>query len=95
MSWLSNLFRPKPAPVVQATASTAKERLKVIVAHERGQRSSPDFLPKLEKEITEVIAKYVKIGPNDVTVEFANTGDRSVLELNIIFPEIQAEPLKA
>ena len=29
----------------QTSASVAKERLQIIVAHERGQRSEPDYLP--------------------------------------------------
>ena len=40
------------------TASIAKERLSIIVAHERGQRSQPDYLPALQKELVEVIRKF-------------------------------------
>ena len=32
-----------------SSASVAKERLKVIVAHERRARSAPDYLPALQK----------------------------------------------
>ncbi|MDO9320829.1 MAG: cell division topological specificity factor MinE, partial [Pseudomonas sp.] len=45
----------------ETTASLAKERLSIIVAHERGQRSQPDYLPALQKELVEVIRKYVNI----------------------------------
>ena len=31
-----------------STASVAKERLQIIVAHERGQREQPDYLPQLQ-----------------------------------------------
>ena len=48
--------KPKETP-----ASVAKERLSIIVAHERGQRSQPDYLPALQKELVEVIRKYVNI----------------------------------
>lgn len=86
MSWFKSLFggltTQKPS-----SAQTAKERLKVVVSHERIRRHTPDFLPKLQKEITEVIAKYVEIRPEDVVVDFAQSGDRSVLELNITFPD--------
>lgn len=53
----------------QTSASVAKERLQIIVAHERGQRSEPDYLPALQKELLEVIRKYVNIGNDDVHIE--------------------------
>lgn len=72
----------------KASAQVARERLMVIVAHERGQHEQqPDFLPMLQKEITEVIAKYVKVSQDQVHVDFEQKGGRSVLELNITFPD--------
>ncbi|AZP71322.1 cell division topological specificity factor MinE [Pseudomonas poae] len=69
------------------TASVAKERLQIIVAHERGQRSTPDYLPALQKELVEVIRKYVNIGNDDVHVALENDGSCSILELNITLPD--------
>ena len=43
------------------TASVAKERLQIIVAHERGHRKQPDYLPALQQELLAVIRKYVDI----------------------------------
>ena len=37
------------------SASVAKERLQIIVAHERGQRDMPDYLPQLQQELLQVI----------------------------------------
>lgn len=68
-------------------ASLAKERLQIIVAHERGSRSSPDYLPQLKQDILAVIAKYVNISEDQVTVEFDNTDDLAVLELNVTLPD--------
>ncbi|UAW97469.1 cell division topological specificity factor MinE [Halopseudomonas nanhaiensis] len=68
-------------------ASIAKERLQIIVAHERGQRSQPDYLPQLQQEIIDVISKYVKIDRDQVHVALDNQDDCSVLELNITLPE--------
>ena len=70
-----------------STASVAKERLQIIVAHERGQRSTPDYLPALQKELVEVIRKYVNIGNDDVHVALENDGSCSILELNITLPD--------
>ncbi|MFN3579321.1 MAG: cell division topological specificity factor MinE [Pseudomonas sp.] len=70
-----------------STASVAKERLQIIVAHERGQRSQPDYLPQLQQEIIDVISKYVKIDRDQVHVALENQDDCSILELNITLPE--------
>lgn len=71
------------------TASVAKERLQIIVAHERNKRTQPDYLPKMQKEILAVIQKYVQIDLQDVNVSVDNnaSSDCSVLELNITLPE--------
>lgn len=66
-----------------ATASVAKERLQIIISHERTQRSTPDYLPKLQEEILAVIAKYVPITREQVSVNLERMGDSSVLELNV------------
>lgn len=70
------------------TANTAKERLQIIVAHERRKRNSPDYLPQLERDILEVIRKYVDISPEDIAVSLEKRDDElSVLELNVTFPD--------
>ena len=40
------------------TASVAKERLQIIVAHQRKERSKPDYLPQMEKDILEALNNY-------------------------------------
>lgn len=79
-----DFFRSKKQ---NTSASIAKERLQIIVAHERGQRSQPDYLPQLQKDLLEVIRKYIPIDPNQIQVELANQGNCSVLELNITLPD--------
>ena len=55
MSWLQKLFGNQPK-----TAHLAKERLQLIIAHERdGGGSSANFLPDLQRELIAVISKYV------------------------------------
>ncbi|MDP1776574.1 MAG: cell division topological specificity factor MinE, partial [Moraxellaceae bacterium] len=49
---LMDFFRGKQK---NSTAATAKERLQIIVAHERGRRNQPDYLPQLHKDIIAVI----------------------------------------
>jgi cell division topological specificity factor len=69
------------------TASVAKERLQIIISHERSQRSTPDYLPKLQEEILAVIAKYVRINRDQVIVNLERMGDNAVLELNVTMPD--------
>lgn len=71
----------------KTTASMAKERLQIIISHERSQRSTPDYLPKLQEEIIEVIAKYVPISKEQVSVNLDRLGDNAVLELNVTMPD--------
>ena len=70
------------------SANTAKERLQIIVAHERRKRNSPDYLPQLERDILEVIRKYVDISPEQIAVSLEKRDDElSVLELNVTLPD--------
>ena len=82
---LLNFFRGKK----ENTAKLAKERLQIIIAHERAQSqtTSHEFLPKLEKELIEVIRRYVPIHDDAVKVKLDRDGDLEVLELNIVLPE--------
>jgi len=70
------------------TANIAKERLQIIVAHERNKRNQPDYLPQLQQEILAVIRKYAAINQEDVEVQVDKNGDCSVLELNITLPDV-------
>ncbi len=77
-------LRKKRAP---SSASLAKERLQIIVAHERNKRNQPDYLPQMQQEIIEVIRKYINIDSNQVVVNLDDSDNCSVLELNITLPE--------
>ncbi len=69
------------------TATIAKERLQILVAHERLERNKPDYLPMLQKEILEVIRKYVNVDQDAISVTMEQDDNREILELNIILPE--------
>ena len=70
-----------------STASVAKERLQIIISHERSQRSRPDYLPQLQEEILAVIAKYIPINRDQVNVNIEQNGGNAVLELNFTLPD--------
>ncbi len=71
------------------TASVAKERLQIILAHERSGRgaSQPDYLPALQRELLAVISKYVQIDSSDLKVHFERQENLEVLEVKIELPE--------
>ena len=72
------------------TANVAKERLQIILAHERSGRGSamPDYLPALQRELLAVISKYVKINPEDLKVHVERQDNLEVLEVKIELPEV-------
>ena len=70
------------------TASIAKERLQLIIAHERNEsNNTPDFLPALQQELMAVISKYVSVNPEDIKVSIEKQGNMEVLEVNIVMPD--------
>lgn len=70
------------------SAAVAKERLQILVAHDRGsRRDSPDYLPALQRELLDVVRKYVAIEQDQVKVHLDRDGDYEVLELNITLPD--------
>lgn len=82
MSFLSFLLGEK-----KKTASVAKERLQIILAHERSGRTGADYLPALQRELVEVISKYVSINPSDIKVHLERQDNLEVLEVKIELPE--------
>ena len=69
------------------SASIAKERLQILVAHERSSKNQPSYLPQLQQELLAVIQKYINVDQGDLSVNFEQDDDQEVLELNIILPE--------
>jgi cell division topological specificity factor len=71
------------------TAVVAKERLQIILAHERAGRGAPapDYLPALQEELMAVIAKYVHVDRDAINVQLEKHGEYDVLELNITLPD--------
>ncbi|MDA7419117.1 cell division topological specificity factor MinE [Xenophilus arseniciresistens] len=87
MSFLSFLLGEK-----KKTASVAKDRLQIILAHERSSLSSkrPDYLPELQRELVAVISKYVAIKSEDIKVHLEKQDDLEVLDIKIELPEAAA-----
>jgi cell division topological specificity factor len=85
MSLLSFLLGEK-----KKSASVAKERLQIILAHERSGRNpgQPDYLPALQRDLVAVISKYVKIDPSHLKVNVERQDNLEVLDIKIELPEV-------
>ncbi len=70
----------------RTSAETARQRLQVLVALDRTGGDGPDFLPLLQRELLEVIRKYVDIDVDRVKVELDRGNDFSTLEVNVELP---------
>ena len=86
MSFLSFFLGEK-----KKSASGAKERLQIILAHERSGRnaSEPDYLQDLQRDLIAVISKYIKINPNDIKVNMERQDNLEVLEVKIELPDVR------
>jgi cell division topological specificity factor len=69
------------------TANLARDRLRIIVAQERSLRGAPDYLPLLQRELLEVIRKYVNVDVDAVKVDLIKDGDNDVLDISVALPD--------
>ena len=83
---LFDFLKPK-----KNTASVAKERLRIIVAQERSSRGAPDYLPLLQRELLEVIRKYVSVDVEAVKVDYVKDGNQDVLDISVALPDGPAQ----
>jgi len=73
------------------TASLAKDRLSIIVVRERPSGSSGrDYLPQLQQELLQVLAKNEHIDLDQVSVNVDRQGDCDILELNVVLADAAA-----
>ena len=75
----------------EQSARVAKDRLQVLIAHERTGREGPDYLPMLKQDILDVIKKYVAVGDDALSVQLESQDNCDVLELNITLPELDPD----
>lgn len=75
-----DLFRRKP------TASVARDRLQILLAHERSSLGRSDLIAKLQEEIIAVIRKHMEIDPDKVQLKLDQGDQVSTLEIDIEVP---------
>jgi cell division topological specificity factor len=76
------------------SAVIAKDRLKIVLAHERTSRNAPDFLPALQKELLQVVGRYVEIRDEMLRVNVGKSGGTSLLEINVEIDGAKVKPVK-
>jgi cell division topological specificity factor len=84
---LPRLFGSRTAPV-SASAPVARERLQILLAHERGLRGQPDLLDLLRSEILAVVSRHVAFDPEKLNIRMERGNDVSTLEIDIEVPNV-------
>lgn len=69
-----------------ASAPVARERLQILLAHERGRDGTSDLLEVLRGEILAVVSKHVEIDPDKVVVRMDRGKFVSTLEVDVEVP---------
>jgi len=78
--------RPAPAPA-PPSAPIARERLQILLAHERGMRGQqPDLLMLLREEILAAVSRHVTLDPEKVIVRMERGKNVSTLEVDVELP---------
>ncbi len=72
----------------QRTAPVARERLQVLLAHERMAAGHSELLSVLREEILAVIAKHVTVDRDKVNIKLDRGADVSTLEIDVEMPAI-------
>lgn len=83
MNILSRLLSGSDKP---NSAAKAKERLKLVIAHENAKRNCPDFLPQLQSEIMKLLAKYMKMEDVQAQVKMTHEGSTELLQVEVVLP---------
>ncbi|WP_213770481.1 cell division topological specificity factor MinE [Bradyrhizobium sp. dw_78] len=68
------------------SAPVARERLQILLAHERGMRGQPDLVGILREEILAVVSRHVTLDPDKVLVKMDRGKSVSTLEVDIELP---------
>ena len=86
---LRNLFNKR------TSSSVARERLQLILAHERSENGRPDLVITLREEILGVIAKHVTVERDKVKITLDRGEGVSTLGVDIELPLSSAAKLAA
>jgi cell division topological specificity factor len=77
----------------RGSAPVARERLQILLSHERAARGHPDLLNILREEILVVISRHVVFEPDKVQIKMDRGKIVSTLEVEIEIPNGLSMPL--
>ena len=80
MSSIFDMFRKR------GSANVARERLQILLSHERASAGHEGLVARLREEILQVIARHVQVDPDDVQVKLERNGETSILEIDVTMP---------
>lgn len=80
----------------KSSAPVARERLQIILAHERAELGQSELLVTLREEILQVIAKHIPVERDKVHVSMDRGSDMSLLEVDVELPlkDAKGEPVR-
>jgi cell division topological specificity factor len=70
----------------RSSAPVARERLQILLAHERGMRGQSDLLAILREEILAVIERHIPVERDNVQIKMDRGDAVSLLEIDIEIP---------
>lgn len=79
---LLDLFTKK-----RASAHIARERLSLVLAHERAERSGNDVITRLKEELIAVICRHAAIDKDGLSVTVEHRDSLEVLKVDVVLPE--------
>ena len=82
---LNNIFRKR------SSAPVARERLQILLAHERSVLGKSDLISTLQEEILAVIARHVVVDRQAVQIKLDRGDAVSTLEIDIEVPSLHKE----
>jgi cell division topological specificity factor len=71
----------------RATAQIARERLSLVLAHERAERMGNDVIAKLKEELIAVICRHTSIDKDALNVTVEHRDSVEVLKVDLVLPE--------
>ena len=77
-----------------ASANTAKQRLQLVLAHDRSDLN-PELLQQMRREILEVVSRYVEIDLEEVDMSLETEDRVTALVANLPIKRAKALPLQA
>jgi cell division topological specificity factor len=71
----------------RGSAHVARERLSLVLAHERGERMGNDVIARLREELIAVICRHTAIDKDALNVSVEQRDSVDVLKVDLVLPE--------